>query len=841
LKRILLIILIAALLLGGGSWWWARQSLPALDGEVRLAGLTGPVEVLLDSHGVPHVYARGTEDAWFTAGVLHARDRLWQMELYRRASAGRLSEILGEQTLRIDRRLLTLGLRAAAEAEWRTAPPSVRTALTRYAEGVNAQMTGASGRLRPLEFQLLRLTPAPWTPVDSLAVGRLLAWRLAENHQAEIVRHALAARFGADDAMRLGGAYPSNGPAILDGPAAQTAGTIDVPPQDSAGGARISLAPAARPQTTSSANVVSAATRASGMDLVLPPGLRWLEPTARRGNSNNWVVSGRRTASGRPLLANDPHLQLEFPGVWYEMHLVAADLDVIGVTIPGAPFVIIGHNARVAWGLTNTGADVQDLFIERIDLARQRYFADGQWSPVDVQKVEIPIRGADPEPFEVWRTRHGAIFSEVGLDWEHAPGWLSSSADRTGERRAFSLRWEAGTGELAGAFEAINRAGDWPSFVRAVERFAAPSQNFVYADVDGNIGYIMSGALPVRTSGNGTMPLDGTTVSASWAGRVSPSSLPRRLNPQRGFIASANNLVERPSTTSITHDWALPYRATRLGDTLSSTERIDLPAAAALQNDVTSLAATHLLARLDDVISHARKRNADAAVVSVLGDLRSWDKRVDGRPVVTAFQLFEAALWRRTFVDEMGDVLFNAFYRWAGAERPAGLYAVIDDPASRWFDDIGTLESRETRDDIYLLAAADVAAAMNGQYRSDTSWSELHVARFEHPLSAAAAPLRWLFSRGPIQMVGDGTTIMRVSYDRAAPFDVWEVPSWRQLFDVGDWDNARVVLPAGQSGHPLSPHYFDQNDMWRQGQYRPQPFTRAAVDAARQHRLLFVP
>ena len=811
MKRILLILIVLlAIGAAAGGWWWGRQSLPALDGEQRLPGLTGPVEVLFDQWGVPHVYAAGQEDAWAAAGMLHARDRLWQMELYRRAANGRLSEVLGEQALPVDRRLLTLGLRSAAEAEWEKAPPAVRTALTRYAEGVNAERARALGRYKPLEFQLLRFDPAPWTPVDSLVIGRLLAWRLAENHQSELVRHALAARFGATEAQRLAGTYPSDGPYVI---AENTA--------------------AERPVQ---------ATRTPSRDSRLPPGLEWLDPGARRGLSNNFVVAGARTTTGRPILANDPHLQIEFPGVWYEMHLVAAGLDVIGVTIPGTPFVVIGHNQRIAWGLTNTGADVQDMYIERVDLARRRYVRGGQWVPVDVSSVEIPVRGAASEQFEVWRTRHGAIFADVGSDWKEPPAWLRGGADRTGERRVFALRWDV-SGEMAGAFEALNRAGNWTEFVAAVERFSAPSQNFVFADVDGNIGYAMSGTLPVRSGGNGTMPLDGTGGEGEWIGRTDPAKLPRAMNPKLGYITSSNNEIDPRWDGLITRDWAAPFRAMRLHQALTFNEKWGLDGATQLQTDNVSVAAEQVVGGVLSALTVAKSTGARDEAARTLEEIHRWDRRVDGRPVVALYQAFEDALWRRTFTDEMGQELFDVFYEWAGAERPAGLYAILNDPNARWFDDIGTIDRRETRNEIYVLAAGDAVDRLERDYGSEDSWNwaRIHAAQFSHPLSAGGLPFRWLFNPRPSEVTGDGTTINRVSYNRLQPFRAWEIPSWRQVLDVGNWDDSRVVLPAGQSGHPLSGHYFDQNDLWRQGQYRAQPFTRAAVDAARAHRLLLLP
>lgn len=810
MKRILFIFFVLLIAgLAGGGWWWSRQSIPSLDGQQRLPGLAGPVEVLFDQWGVPHVYAAGQEDAWAAAGILHARDRLWQMEIYRRAAYGRLSEILGTRALPIDRRLLTLGLKAAAEAEWHSATPAVRTALSRYAEGVNAERGRAAGRYKPLEFQMLRVDPAPWTPIDSLVVGRLLAWRLAENHQSELVRHALAARFGVAEAQRLAGTYPGDAPSVV-------------------GQSPIEQSTPNKPSVRAERPLI--------------PGLEWLDPGARRGLSNNFVIASARTTTGRPILANDPHLQIEFPGVWYEMHLVAAGLDVMGVTIPGTPFVIIGHNQRIAWGVTNTGADVQDMYIERVDVARARYLRAGQWVPVTVSGEEIPVRGESPQQFEVWRTRHGAIFADVGSDWKEPPAWLTRGADRQGEHRVFALRWDV-SGEMAGAFEAINRAANWNEFLAAVERFTAPSQNFVYADVDGNIGYAMSGTLPLRASGNGTLPQDGSSGEGEWVGRTDPAKLPRVMNPKIGYITSSNNQIDPRWSGLITHDWAAPFRAMRLHQVLTFTEKWGIDNAAQLQTDTVSVAAEQIAAGIPAALAAGKSSGASDVALRTLEDLRAWDRRVDGRPVAALYQTFEDALWRRTFTDEMGQELFDVFYEWAGAERPAGLYAILNEPGSRWFDDIGTIDRRESRNEIYLLAARDAVDRLERDFgsRDEWNWARIHAAEFSHPLSAGGFPLRWLFSRGPSELAGDGTTINRVSYNRLQPFRAWEIPSWRQVLDVGNWDASRVVLPAGQSGHPLSSHYFDQNELWRQGRYRAQPFTRAAVDAARAHRLLLLP
>ncbi|MEO8677936.1 MAG: penicillin acylase family protein [Vicinamibacterales bacterium] len=858
MKRALIAVVVIVVVVGASGWWWARGSLPALDGEVTLSGLSTPVQVIFDSYGVPSIYATDSDDAWFAAGAMHARDRLWQMELYRRVTLGRLSEVMGERTMPIDQRFLTLGLRAAAEAEWQRASPAVKAALESYSHGVNAVGQVQGRRPRPLEMQMLGIVPAPWTPVDSLAVGRLLAWRLAENHQAELVRGALAAKFGAEASQQLAGRYPADAPTVLGSVGASASASAFAPgaPAEAKASA-LQLAPGASAEAKASALQLEGegfSPRQGKLQLEgegfsprpgkpeWPSGLEWLSPGAKRGNSNNWVVAGRKTKSGRAILANDPHLQIEFPSVWYEMHIVAADLDVAGVTIPGVPFIALGHNARIAWGMTNTGADVQDLYLERVDVGKKRVMYRGQWVPVEVTATEIPVRGKSPVPFEIWKTRHGPIFADAGLDWDAPPAWLSPAGREAKEQRAYSIRWDAG-GDLASSFEGINRANNWETFTSAVNTFAVPSSNIVYADVDGNIGYVMSGQIPVRSSGDGTMPLDGNNGDGEWVRTMDTATLPRSLNPASGYITSSNNEIDRGFDGLITRDWAAPFRAIRLNDRLSKANGIDLDGMGALQNYRQSDAALRVMNLVRPAIEDAKRRNADAAGRAVLEQLLLWDRVVDDRPVVSLYEAFEDALWRRTFIDDLGEPLFLKFYEWAGADRPAGLYAILSDRQSKWFDDIATVDRRETRDDMFLLAAADAEERLQGDYgrESNRSWGRVHGATFAHPLGSVAAPLGWLFSRGPVPITGDGTTIMRVSWNRLRPFAAWEHPSWRQLFEVGDWDHSRVILPAGQSGNPLSPNYFDQNELWREGRYRTQAFSRAAVSAAAAHRLLLVP
>ena len=817
-----LVLLTFALLVvaGGVAWRTLRGTVPDLRGEVRLAGLQAPVEVLFDEWGVPHIYARDAEDAWAALGYLHGRERLWQMELYRRATGGRLSELFGETTLSADKRLLALRLRRAATMEWQTASPAVKAALERYAGGVNAAAAAVAGWKRPVELLVLRQETEPWTPVDSLAVARLLAWRLAENRHGELVRGRLARKFGSQVANQLMGDPPGSAPTIVDASAGSARGA------HTGGSFPFGARPLERHPDSSR----------------LPAALAWLGLTARPGASNSWVVAGSRTASGRPMLANDPHLNVEMPSLWYEAHLVAAGLDVAGVTLPSAPFVVIGHNARLAWGLTNSGADVQDFFVEDVDMTRRQYLFRGRWEPLAVDRYEIGVRGRGrPEVFELFSTRHGPLVA-TETAWEEVPD-LAGQQGRVSPR-PLALAWDpAARGETAGAFEALNRARDWPTFLEAVRRLAAPSQNFVYADVDGNIGYALSGRLPLRSAGDGGMPVPGWTGEYEWIGTVPADRLPVVLNPSSGQIVAANGEIDRRWPGTMTRDWTAPFRTARIVDLLGTRTGLDRDAMSAIQLDVRASAGESVLRALEDAAGSPALARAEPAARVTAERLRLWDREVDGRPVVALYEAYKRALWQRTFADEMDAGLFREFLEYGLGERYAGLYAIIDNPRSGWWDDIATLDRRETRDDIVLLAAADAALSLGSRFGNESNWQwdQLHATRFGHALGAGGFLLDWFFSRGPVPTIGDSWTVRKSTVDVHAPYGAVEIASYRQIVDLNDWDATLAVNTTGQSGHPLSPRYFDQNPLWANGRYRRFPYSRAVVDREKAGRLLLTP
>ena len=529
------------------------------------------------------------------------------------------------------------------------------------------------------------------------------------------------------------------------------------------------------------------------------------------------------------------------PSIWYEMHLVATDLDVAGATIPGEPFVVIGHNATIAWGLTNTGADVQDFYVEDVDFKSRRYLYDNQWLPLEVQVANIGVRGRDkPEIYRIFKTRHGPLVATES-EWEEPP--VFSAADGHPTNKPLALRWEALTvGESAGAFLGINRAANWDDFLDAVRRFGAPSQNFVYADIVGNIGYAMSGALPIRAQGDGSMPVPGWTGTYEWIGRVPPERLPARLNPPSGEFVTANGEVDR-GWPDMTHDWVAPFRTRRIVDLLGTRTGLDQSAFEKIQADLRGEGAAMIMRAVAQAAKSQAGQHADADGQAALQMLQKWDCRFDGRPVVSLYHAFERALWQRTFGDELEGALFQQLFEYGLDERYTGIYAILDDPTSPWWDDIATVDVHETRDDIIVLAAADAMINLRMQFgdRSNWNWDRLHAAEFAHALSGGGAFLAMVFNRGPVPLVGSTTSVSKTAVNPRKPYGVTDLSSYRQIIEAGAWDRTLAINTTGQSGHVRSAHYFDQNAMWAAGQYRPFPFSRVAVDRGSVARLLLTP
>ena len=776
-------------LAASGIWLWWRSGLPQLDGTVDLPGLEAPVTVARDRNAVPHIFAASEGDVYFALGFVHAQDRLWQMDLQRRAGAGRLAELFGARALRSDRLVRTLGLYRRAQASYAALAPEVRTALDRYADGVNAWLAGRNGALPP-EFTLLWYEPEPWHPADSLVWGQLMALRLSFNANGEVLRARLTRRLGPERTADL---FPPF-----------TASAVDAPP------------PAARPAPAESVPAEDLGRRgdAGGAEALrlaaLLPGL------AAPGASNEWALAGSRTVTGRPILANDPHLQLGAPALWYLVRMEAPTLSVAGATVPGVPFVLLGHNAAVAWGSTISGIDVQDLFVERLDPADPgRYLTPEGSAPFEQHTETIAVAGDAPETLTVRSTRHGPVISDLDPDLRALAGDGQVLALAFTALAAPGVEPAADT--TAEAVYRFNHAADATALREAARLWRAPSQNLLYADHAGTIGIIAVGLVPVRARGDGRMPVPGWTGEHDWAGVIPFDDLPQRVDPPSGRLLNANEPLAAPDYP---HALGEPYeeglRAARIAEMLDAGGRHGLADSVALQSDTVSMAARALLPLLLAV------RTADGRASQALDRLRQWDFRAGrDRPEPLIFTAWLREIDRALFAAPLGG-LFDDYW----GLRPRVVRHVLT-AAPEWCGRSqvapapGTLA--EACQDVLrraLDAALDDLATRYGNDMAAWQWGRAHVAPLAHPLFSRVPVLDRLFDIG-IAADGDQFSLNRGGTDVAnpeAPFADIHAAGFRAVYDLDDPARSRFIIATGQSGHPLSPHYGDLVERWRDGE-----------------------
>jgi penicillin amidase len=774
---VLAIIAVAAVGAGGTGAYLVRRAFPQISGTLVAPGLSEPVEVIRDRWGIPHIYARSRADLAFAQGFVHAQDRLWQMELNRRTASGRLAEIFGEAVLGTDRFLRTVGLRRAAEVHLRPLAPETRIHLDAYAAGVNAFLRQARGRL-PIEFAILGLTPEPWTPADTLAYGKLLAWILGGDWRVEILRQQLVARFGDDALGRLLPGYPADAPVIV--PAVGATGRTGGAPPERAPGV-------------------------PGLVLAGRPGL----------GSNNWVVAGDRTATGRPLLANDPHLEAQMPSVWYLMHLSDDRHEVAGATFPGVPGVIIGHNRDIAWGVTNANPDVQDLFVERFHPNDpSRYLYRGTWVPATIIEEPIRVKGRAAPLIETVRvTRHGPILNNVvrGL----------------GEYVA--LRWTAlESSAIIEAVDALNRAASWEEFRGALRAWDAPAQNFVFAHRDGDIGYQFPGRVPVRRRNSSGVPVPGWTGDHEWTGTLPFEALPT-AHRRSGVIVTANNRVEsRDYPHFLGRDWDPGFRARRITALLAGGPHT-VETFKTMQMDVTSLPGKAIVEALRSVPI------TDPALRDLFAELVAWNGVLDASSRAAA--LYEAlldALVREVFRGSLDEAVFARYLRHYDGPILT-LLELLREPSSPWW--------RGHRDQVVEAAFHAAVRELErrlGPDRARWRWGRLHRPTFLHPLGRVRA-LAWIFNTTPPETGGDAFTVNMGAFDPEEPFRHRIVASYRQILDLADWDRSLVIHTTGQSGLPFHRHYRDFAARWARGEYVPLLFSRASVEQAAEGRLTLRP
>jgi penicillin amidase len=789
LGRGLAIVAVLAVALGGGGYFWLRRSLPQASGNVTVQGLAAPVTIVRDANGIPHITGQSEADALFGLGYAHAQDRLWQMEYQRRVGTGRLSEAVGAGALSADRFLRTLGTGRAAESAYQNLDPDTRALLDAYSAGVNAFLDANRGNLPP-EFLILGITPEPWRPQDSLAWVKMMSWDLGGNWDEELARARFQAQVGPDAAEQLLPAAAADDPLILpDG-------------GDSVTGAAGALsARNATPPAATRAPAAWSELAAIGEQIELGLGLG-----GEHVGSNNWVIAGSRSATGKPILADDPHLGTQIPALWYLAHVTGGSLDVAGATLPGLPGVVIGHNGRIAWGVTNTNPDVQDLFVERVNARNEALYRD-QWEPLTVIPETIKVKGEEDVELFVRVSRHGPLISDV--------------IDGTGDPLAF--RWTALDPEdnTLRAFLGINRAQSWEEFTEALRSYHAPMQNFVYADVDGNIGYFAPGAVPIRAAGDGRVPAEGWSGANDWTGYIPHEELPQDVNPTRGYIATANNrLVPDSYPYLISTDWAAPYRAQRIVELIEARPTHSVDDMAALQADVVSLQARDLLPALTSISPE------DAQGRAAIDLLKAWDGTMAGDSAAAAvYAAYYHALPEAVFADELRDAYADEYHT-SGNDHSIVLERVLLGDLGAWCDDVNTPEAEGCDAALSQALAEGLETMAEVQGTPDVRawrWDKAHVVVFPHNPFNNVEALRPIFSR-TIPNGGDAFTVNVGPIRRTELYRQYNVPSYRQLIDLADLGASRFMHTTGQSGNLLSGAYGDWLERWQRVEYVPIPF-----------------
>jgi penicillin amidase len=822
---LLSILVVLAILLSAFGVYSARRSFPQVDGEIQLSGLDGPVEVFRDSLGIPQVYAASLHDLFVVQGYTHAQDRFWQMDFWRHIGSGRLSEMFGDSQLETDRFLRTLGWRQVAEEELTTYDPESLAILEAYAEGVNAYLVDHQSTAISLEYGILKvLTPAykpePWTPLNTLTWAKAMAWDLRGNMDSEIERAILLKTLTPEQVVELFPAYPGDHPVII--------------PEMG----QVSALPINR-RSLPALDFSSVQARFSVLDELLGPSGAGI-------GSNSWAVSGSLTGTGMPLLANDPHLGIQMPSIWYQIGLHcrpmsdACPFEVAGFSFAGVPGVVIGHNQNIAWGFTNTGPDVMDLFIEKINPDDpNQYEFNGKWVDMTLRTESILIGGGEPVSLTVRSTRHGPIISDVYGD---LADFNTQAGAPLPENYAISLRWTAL--EPSSIFQAIwgfNKAANWDEFRQAAGKFTAPAQNLLYADVQGNIGYQMPGNIPIRKTGDGTLPVPGWTDEYEWTGYIPFAELPTVFNPSKGYIVTANNaVVGMDYPYLITSDWDYGFRANRIVELIENAPGpIDIAYIQKMQGDGYDANAATLIPILEQLDFSAETPNQAIA----LEMLKNWDSqaRMDSA-TAAVFEIFWKNLMAETFNDDLPDNYWpEGGSRWIEVMRN-----VIDQPENFFWDDKTTMEVVEKRDDVFIRAFTEAVVEIEqvqGKDPSKWNWGSLHNAIFANQTlgKSGIAPIEALFNRGPFPTNGGDAIINATGWNATLGYSVDWLPSMRMIVDLGNLNNSLTVHTTGQSGHAYHAHYFDMVDLWRNIQYYPMLWDEQTITAAAEAHLHFRP
>jgi penicillin amidase len=832
LLRVLIIggIAFATLLLvvAGTGIFVVRHSFPSYDGTVELRGLDADVEVVRDANGIPQIYADKPSDLFAAQGYVAAQDRFFEMDFRRHVTSGRLAELFGKDALETDKFIRTMGWRRVAEQELGLLSPSTRQYLDDYATGVNAYLDHHAGSGLSLEYAVLSLKgsdyrPEPWTAADSLAWLKAMAWDLGGNMADEITRTKLSATLPTRNINSLYPPYPydRNQPIIADA-SVDAAGKFSSTPVDNE---------ARRGMLTKDF--------LKSLDTVdkVAKGLPQLIGRGDGIGSNSWVVSGEHTTTGKPLLANDPHLGATMPGIWTQVGLHCnkfgpqCPFDVSGFSFSGLPGVIIGHNSAISWGFTNLDPDVMDLVLERLDGNSVLY--NGKLEPLKTRIETFKVAGQDqPEKIIVRESRHGPIISDVGDD-ERETGKIAAKG-KSPVPLAVALRWTALTpGRTADAIFAIDRAQSWTAFRAAAAIFEVPSQNLVYADRDGHIGYQAPGRVPIRRAGTGDWPVPGWDPKFEWTGYIPFAAMPTEFDPADGIIVTANQaVVPKSYKYHLTDDWDYGYRSQQILDRIHAVDKLDVNSMASIQLDTKNRNAEMLVPYL------LRIGITDAFDKQGQDTLRGWDFT---QPADSAAAAYFNIVWKNLLALTFHDQLPESAWPDGGSRWFEVMRNLVVQPDNGWWDKKGTPQ-RETRDDILREALVESRAEITTKMAREPSnwqWGRLHKLTLTNQTlgKSGIGVVDKLFNRGPYQLGGGSSTVDATGWDAADGYTVTATPSMRMVVDLSDFDKSRWINLTGVSGHAFSSNYTDQTDLWVKGQTLPWAFTKGAVEASRKHTL----
>ena len=794
LKTLLILFALSGIALCGYFYYAALLALPRLDGPVRVPGLSAPVKVTRDEHGVPTIDAANLEDLFFAQGYVTAQDRLWQMDAMRRFAAGELAEVLGPSQLQHDREQRILGLRDVARRSLQQYSARDRSYVDAYTRGVNAYIQERGDSL-PLEFRILRYKPAPWTAEDAVLMGASMVQNL--NHGAylsALEKEKFLARLGPE----LTGDLFINS-SWHDRPPSKAPVRINQPDEDD------DSSPGGSDSVTSSRPHPAIANASLGPDLWFP-----------RAGSNNWVVSGAHTVSGKPLLSNDMHLNHQMPNLWYEVHLRSGDFDVVGVSLPGLPFVIVGHNQRIGWGFTNVGPTVEDLFVETLNENGQYQTPQG-WRNLDRRREVIHVKGDRDEQLDVLGTRHGPIITDL------IPG----------EKRAVALRWTLYDG-LHNPFFDLDSAQNWDQFAKALSQLDSPGQNVVYADVDGHIGYHATGHIPIRAKGDGSLPVNGSDDAHEWTGYVPFEKLPTVIDPSWGILATANGRISPDGYGySLSAEWDAPWRTERIYRVLESGKKFAPADMLALQTDVYSAFDRFCAERFIYVLDHARTVSPRAR--EALDLMRDWNGIMASDSAAATIEIqarheLARILLEDKFANKNDQSLPNLTakdYRWALGS--VWLENVLLKQPKRW------LPGKYADFDAVLVAAVEDAVSPPDAPSKLANWKlgAAYPITIQNPVLGKFPLLSRWTGPGRVPQSGDGFTVKQAAGNLG--------PSERITVDFSNLDQSTLNTVTGQGGNFLSPYYMDQWKAWYTGFTFTLPYSPGAVDKSKRHVLLLEP